>query len=200
MIMKMKDQVMPTSQQLEQELSRAKYRKRYRNVLRSTIYTLITVSAIAVLVATLLLPVLQVYGSSMAPTLTDRDIVVTVKSSEFKSGDVVAFYYNNKILVKRVIAQAGEWVDITPEGDVYVGKTKESMELLDEPYLMEKALGDCNIELPYQVPESRVFVMGDHRSISVDSRNTAVGCVAEEQLVGKLIFRVWPFDVFGEIK
>ena len=200
MIMKMKDQVMPTSQQLEQELSRAKYRKRYRNVLRSTIYTLITVSAIAVLVATLLLPVLQVYGSSMTPTLTDRDIVVTVKSSEFKSGDVVAFYYNNKILVKRVIAQAGEWVDITPEGDVYVGKTKESMELLDEPYLMEKALGDCNIELPYQVPESRVFVMGDHRSISVDSRNTAVGCVAEEQLVGKLIFRVWPFDVFGEIK
>ena len=200
MIMKMKDQVMPTSQQLEQELSRAKYRKRYRNVLRSTIYTLITVSAIAVLVATLLLPVLQVYGSSMTPTLTDRDIVVTVKSSEFKSGDVVAFYYNNKILVKRVIAQAGEWVDITPEGDVYVGKTKESMELLDEPYLMEKALGDCNIELPYQVPESRVFVMGDHRSISVDSRNTAVGCVAEEQLVGKLIFRVWPFDVFGEIE
>ena len=200
MIMKMKDQVMPTSQQLEQELSRAKYRKRYRNVLRSTIYTLITVAAIAVLVATLLLPVLQVYGSSMTPTLTDRDIVVTVKTSEFKSGDVVAFYYNNKILVKRVIAQAGEWVDITPEGDVYVGKTKESMELLDEPYLMEKALGDCNIELPYQVPESRVFVMGDHRSISVDSRNTAVGCVAEEQLVGKLIFRVWPFDVFGEIK
>ena len=200
MIMKMKDQVMPTSQQLEQELSRAKYRKRYRNVLRSTIYTLITVSAIAVLVATLLLPVLQVYGSSMTPTLTDRDIVVTVKSSEFKSGDVVAFYYNNKILVKRVIAQAGEWVDITPEGDVYVGKTKESMELLDEPYLMEKALGDCNIELPYQVPESRVFVMGDHRSISVDSRNTAVGCVAEEQLVGKLIFRVWPFNVFGEIE
>ena len=199
MIMKTKDQVMPTSQQLEQELSRAKYRKRYRNVLRSTIYTLITVSAIAVLVATLLLPVLQVYGSSMTPTLTDRDIVVTVKSSEFKSGDVVAFYYNNKILVKRVIAQAGEWVDITPEGDVYVGKTKESMELLDEPYLMEKALGDCNIELPYQVPESRVFVMGDHRSISVDSRNTAVGCVAEEQIVGKLIFRVWPFDSFGEL-
>ena len=200
MIMKIEEQILPTSQQLEEELNRAKYRKRYRNVLRSTIYTLITVAAIAVLVATLLLPVLQVYGSSMTPTLTDRDIVVTVKTSEFKSGDVVAFYYNNKILVKRVIAQAGEWVDITPEGDVYVGKTKESMELLDEPYLMEKALGDCNIELPYQVPESRVFVMGDHRSISVDSRNTAVGCVAEEQLVGKLIFRVWPFNVFGEIE
>jgi signal peptidase I len=197
--MKMKDQVMPTSQQLEQELSRAKYRKRYRNVLRSTIYTLITVSAIAVLVATLLLPVLQVYGSSMTPTLTDRDIVVTVKSSEFKSGDVVAFYYNNKILVKRVIAQAGEWVDITPEGDVYVGKAKESMKLLDEPYLMEKALGDCNIELPYQVPESRVFVMGDHRSVSVDSRNSSIGCVSQEQIAGKLVFRVWPLPRFGGV-
>ena len=190
---------MPTSKELEEELGRIRYRTRYRNVLRSTIYTLITVAAIAVLVATLLLPVLQVYGSSMTPTLTDRDIVVTVKTSEFKSGDVVAFYYNNKILVKRVIAQAGEWVDITPEGDVYVGATQQSMELLDEPYLMEKALGDCNIELPYQVPESRVFVMGDHRSVSVDSRNTAVGCVAEEQLVGKLVFRVWPLDVFGEV-
>lgn len=200
MIMKTTELTLPTSQQLEEELSRAKYRKRYRRVLRSTIYTLITVAAIAVLVATLLLPVLQVYGSSMTPTLTDRDIVLTIKTSEFKSGDVVAFYYNNKILVKRVIAQAGEWVDITPEGDVYVGATQQSMELLDEPYLMEKAFGDCNIELPYQVPESRVFVMGDHRSISVDSRNTAVGCVAEEQLVGKLVFRVWPMEVFGEIK
>ena len=197
----MKDEfvTLPTSQQLEAELQRVKYRKRYRSVLRSTVYTLITVAALAVLVATLLLPVLQIYGSSMTPTLTDGDIVLTVKTTEFKTGDVVAFYYNNKILVKRVIAQAGEWVDITPEGDVYVGKTSGQMVLLDEPYLLEKALGDCNIELPYQVPESRVFVMGDHRSLSVDSRTTAVGCVAEEQLVGKLVFRVWPLDLVGEI-
>ena len=190
---------LPTSQQLEEELHRIKYRKRYRSVLRSTVYALITVAAIAVLVATLLLPVLQIYGSSMTPTLTDGDIVLTVKTTEFKTGDVVAFYYNNKILVKRVIARAGDWVDITPEGDVYVGKSAGEMVLLDEPYLTEKSMGDCNIELPYQVPESRVFVMGDHRSISVDSRNTAVGCVAEEQLVGKLIFRVWPLSLFGEI-
>ena len=195
MIMKTEELTLPTPQQLEQELGRVKYRKRYRRVLRSTIYTLITVAAVAVLVATLLLPVLQIYGSSMAPTLSDRDIVLTLKTSKLESGDVVAFYYNNKILVKRVIAQAGDWIDITPEGDVYVNG-----ELLDEPYLDEKALGDCNIELPYQVPESRIFVMGDHRSVSVDSRNTAVGCVAEEQIVGKLIFRVWPFDYFGEIK
>ena len=197
--MKTDEIVMPSPEQLEGELNRARYRARYRNVLRSTIYTLITVAAIAVLVATLLLPVLQIYGNSMSPTLVDKDIVVSVKQTEFKSGDVVAFYYNNKILVKRVIAQSGEWINITAEGDVYVGKTKSDMQLLDEPYLTEKALGDCNIEFPYQVPESRIFVMGDHRSISVDSRNTAVGCVAEEQLVGKLVFRVWPLELFGQI-
>jgi signal peptidase I len=190
--MKKEELTLPTSQQLEEELGRVKYRKRYRRVLRSTIYTLTTVAAIAVLVATLLLPVLQIYGSSMTPTLSDRDIVLTWKTSKFESGDVIAFYYNNKILVKRVIAQAGDWIDITPEGDVYVNG-----ELLDEPYLDEKALGDCNIELPYQVPDGKIFVMGDHRSTSVDSRNTAVGCVAQEQIVGKIVFRVWPLDAIG---
>lgn len=197
--MKKNFDVLPTPQQLEEELNRTKYRNRYRSVLRSTIYTLITVSAVAVLVATLLMPVLQIYGSSMSPTLTDRDIVLSIKRTDFESGDVVAFYYNNKILVKRVIAQAGEWIDITPEGDVYVGKTADTMKLLDEPYIEQKAFGECNIELPYQVPESRVFVMGDHRGISVDSRNTTVGCVAEEQLVGKLVFRVWPLPAMGKI-
>lgn len=185
---------LPTSQQIEEELNRAKYRRRYRRVLRSTVYTLITVAAVAVLVATLLMPVLQIYGSSMTPTLTDGDIVLTIKTSDFEPGDVVAFYYNNKILVKRVIAVSGDWVDITEEGDVYVND-----KLLEEPYVVEKALGDCNIELPYQVPESRIFVMGDHRSVSVDSRNTTVGCVTEEQVVGKLVFRVWPLEGFGRI-
>ena len=190
----------PSLEQIEAELSRSKYRARYRRVLRSTVYTLITVAAVAVLIATLLLPVLQIYSNSMSPTLTDKDIVVSVKQREFETGDVVAFYYNNKILVKRVIAQSGEWVDITPEGDVYVGKTKADMQLLDEPYVTDKALGDCNIEFPYQVPESRYFVMGDHRSVSVDSRNTAVGCVGEEQMVGKLVFRVWPLKMIGSIE
>ena len=185
---------LPTSQQIEEELSRAKYRQRYRRVLRSTVFTLITVAAIAVLVATLLMPVLQIYGSSMTPTLSDSAIVLTIKTSDFEPGDVVAFYYNNKILVKRVIGVAGDWVNITEEGDVYINDT-----LLEEPNVAEKALGDCNIELPYQVPESRIFVMGDHRSVSVDSRNTAVGCVAEEQVVGKLVFRVWPLEYFGKI-
>lgn len=184
----------PTIEQLEAELQRERYNKRYGRVLRSTIYTLITVAAVAVLVATLLLPVLQIYGSSMAPTLVDGNIVVSLKAGDLKAGDIVAFYYNNKILVKRVIAGPGDWVDIKEDGTVYVNN-----EELDEPYLTEKAFGDCNIELPYQVPDSRIFVMGDHRSVSVDSRNTAVGCVADEQIVGKLVFRIWPLDSFGSL-
>lgn len=177
----------PPIEQLEAELKRERYKHRYGTVLRSTIYTLITVAAVAVLVATLLLPVLQIYGNSMSPTLTDGDIVLSLKGSDFKTGDIIAFYYNNKILVKRVIAGPGDWVNIEADGTVFVND-----EALDEPYLVEKAFGDCNIELPYQVPESRVFVMGDHRSVSVDSRSTAVGCVAQEQIVGKLVLRLWP--------
>jgi len=187
-------QEFPDVEALEAELSREKYRRRYRRVLRSTVYTLITVAAAAVLVATLLLPVLQITGTSMAPNLIEGDIVVSMTSSGYQSGDVIAFYYDNKVLVKRVIATPGQWVDIDEDGNVYVDD-----ELLDEPYVTEKALGQCNIELPYQVPESRVFVMGDHRSVSLDSRNTAVGCVSEEQIVGRLIFRVWPWESIGPI-
>ena len=131
----------------------------------------------------------------MSPTLTEGNIVVSLKGSRFETGDVIAFYYNNKVLVKRVIANTGDWVDIDKEGNVYVNN-----ELINEPYLTDKAFGECNIDLPYQVPESRIFVMGDNRSVSVDSRNTAVGCVAEEQIVGKIVFCVWPFSQFGKIQ
>ena len=190
---KRKDSIeLPALSQLEQELAREKYRRRYGRVLRSTVYTLITVAAVAVLVATLWLPVLQIYGSSMAPTLQDGDIVASLKRSEFEPGEVIAFYYNNKILVKRVIASAGQWVDIREDGTVYVDGQE-----LNEPYLEEKAFGDCNINLPYQVPDERVFVMGDHRSVSVDSRNTEVGCVSQEQIVGKIVFRIWPLRGAG---
>lgn len=185
----------PSSGQLEAELKRVKYRRRYRAVLRSTVYTLVVVAAVAVLVATLWLPVLQIYGSSMTPTLQDGEIIFSVKTADFKPGDIVAFYYNNKILVKRVICGPGDWVDIDASGNVSVNEVP-----LDEPYLAEKALGDCNINLPYQVPDGRIFVMGDHRSTSVDSRNTAVGCVADEQIVGKIIFRVWPLSGFGPLE
>lgn len=185
----------PTTEQLEGELKRVRYKSRYRSVLRSTIYSLITVAAIAVLITTLWFPVLRVYGNSMTPTLQNGEIIITVKVSEFEPGDIISFYYNNKILIKRVIARSGEWVNMDADGNVYVNET-----LLDEPYLDEKAFGDCNIELPYQVPEGRVFVMGDQRSTSVDSRNSAVGCVAQEQIVGKILFRVWPLEKFGWVK
>ncbi len=184
----------PTIEQLEAELGREKYRWRFRRVMRSTIYALITVAAVAVLVATLWVPVLQISGNSMTPTLTGGEVVVSLKGASFQPGDIVAFYYDNKILVKRVIAGPGDWVDISEDGTVYVNEQE-----LYEPYLVEKALGDCNIELPYQVPESKIFVMGDHRSVSVDSRNSALGCVADDQVVGKLIFRVWPFPAFGPV-
>ena len=185
---------MPSAEQLESELKREMYKRRYHSVLRSTIYTLITVAAIAVLVATLWLPVLQIYGSSMTPTLQDGEIIFSVKTADLEPGDIVAFYYNNKILVKRVICGPGDWVNIDEDGTVYVNEVR-----LKEPYLAEKALGDCNIELPYQVPDGKIFVMGDHRSTSVDSRNTAVGCVAQEQIVGKIIFRIWPLNRLGDV-
>lgn len=175
--------------------SKLHYRKRFLSTLRSTIFSLVTVAAVAVLVAVLLLPVLQIYGTSMNPILTEGDLVISVKGGTFDTGDIIAFYYNNKILVKRVIAQPGEWVDISDDGTVYVNNKE-----IDEPYVSDKAFGECNIELPYQVPESRVFVMGDHRSVSVDSRNTSVGCVAEEQIVGKIVFRIWPLNVFGSVR
>lgn len=186
---------MPTIDELEQELKQEKYKHRYYSVLRSTIYTLITVAAVAVLVATLLLPVLQIYGNSMTPTIQGGEIVLSMKNAAFDSGDIVAFYYNNKILVKRVIGGPGDWINIDEDGTVYVNDTA-----IEEPYLTEKALGDCNIELPYQVPDGKIFVMGDHRSTSVDSRNTAVGCVAQEQIVGKIVFRVWPLNRFGTVE
>ena len=185
---------MHSTQQLEAELNRVKYRSRYRSVFRSTVYTLITVAAVSILVATLWLPVLQIYGSSMTPTLQDGEIIFSVKTSEFEPGEIVAFYYNNKILVKRVICGPGDWIDIDEDGTVYVNEVR-----LEEPYLTEKTLGDCNIDLPFQVPDGKVFVMGDHRSTSVDSRNTAVGCVAQEQIVGKIIFRIWPLNRIGTV-
>ena len=187
----------PTTAQLEQELARVRYRRNYHVVLRSTVFTLITVAAVAILIAVLFLPVLRIYGTSMSPTLHEGNIVLSVKGDSFETGDVIAFYYNNNILVKRVITTSGNWVDITEDGEVYINN-----EHIDEPYVPpeEKAFGETNIKLPYQVPESRIFVMGDNRSTSIDSRNTSVGCVAQEQIVGKIVFCIWPLENFGWVR
>ena len=179
---------------LRQELRRVKYNSKFAGTLFNTVGTLLVVAAIAVLVANLWLPILQVTGTSMSPTLEEGQILMASKGNAFKTGDVIAFYLNNKILVKRVIAMPGDWVNISDDGTVYVNDIA-----LDEPYLKEKSLGDCNIDLPYQVPESKIFVMGDNRSVSLDSRNTAIGCISEEQVVGKVTLGLWPLTKIGKI-
>lgn len=186
---------LPDLDQLAGEIKREQYKKNYVRVLRSTVVSLLAVAAVSVLIAVLVLPILQITGTSMTDTLQNGDIVVAISSRSYKTGDVVAFYYNNEILVKRVIATAGDWVDIDEDGNVFVNDDP-----LDEPYLSEKALGQCNIELPYQVPDGRCFIMGDHRSTSIDSRNTAVGCVSTDMILGRIILRVWPFKEISVIR
>lgn len=184
----------PSLEMLEKERDRVKHNTKYRSTLQSTVGVLVVVAAIAILAATLWLPVLRIYGTSMTPTLEAGDIVLSLKGSDFKTGDVIAFYYNNKILVKRVIAGPGDWVYIEDDGTVYVNG-----EELQEPYLQEKALGETDIEYPYQVPEDRWFVMGDHRSVSMDSRKKSIGPIAEEQIIGKLTMKLWPLTSIGGV-
>ena len=188
------EKVFPNLSQLEAELEREAYKGKYKKTLRSTISVLIVTAAVVVLLAFLIFPVFRIYGSSMSPTVNEGEIVVSLKGSRFECGDVVVLSYNNKLLVKRMIAGPGQWFDMDQDGNVYVdGK------MIEEPYLTDKAYGDCNISLPYQVPDGRYFVMGDNRSTSQDSRNSIVGCIAEEQIVGKALVRLWPFSEFGLI-
>ena len=194
---KLKWSDLPEASELSQALEQEKYRERYLKTLKSTVSTLVVVAAIAILTATLWLAVLQIYGNSMTPNLESGDMVVSVSAQKLRQRDVVAFYYNNKVLVKRVIATEGQWVDIDSQGTVSVDGQK-----LEEPYLAdnEKDLGDTNIQLPYQVPEGKFFVMGDHRSASIDSRNTAIGSIGNEQIVGRLVLRVWPLNRIQWVK
>lgn len=182
----------PTSSQLENELKRVKSKSEFVHLLRNTVSSLLVVAALAVLISLLFLPVLRVTGSSMSPTLQNDELVVCRKTGSFEQGDVVAFYYNNKILIKRVIAVAGDVVNIESDGTVYVNGVK-----INEPYLESKAFGECDIEMPYQVPDERIFVMGDNRETSIDSRSSVIGCIADESVVGKVSFRIWPLDSAG---
>lgn len=185
----MEEKVIPSADQIGAELKREKNKIRFKRIIKNTLCTLIVVAAIAVLITTLVLPVLQIAGTSMEPTLENGDIVVLLKTSKLDYGDLCGFSYSNKILIKRVIALPGDTLVIDRDGNVYVNGV-----MLDEPYISDKGLGECDIEFPYTVPENTYFLMGDHRSTSIDSRNTVIGCIPTEQIVGKLFFRVWPFS------
>lgn len=186
---KNRELVLPTESEVQAERKRLKYRRRFILTLRTTVYALTVVAAVAVLLATLFLPVLQVSGSSMEPTLSDNDIILLIKTDNLTTGDLIGFYYQNKLLLKRVIGAAGDVIDIGEEGNVTVNG-----ELIDEPYVTNKSIGECDITLPYQVPENRVFVMGDNRATSIDSRSSVIGCIEEDQIVGKVLVRIYPFN------
>lgn len=185
---KQREVSLPTKKQVETERKRYRRQKAYYKALRGTVYVLTIVAAIAVLISTLILPVLQIEGTSMEPTLSNGDIVLLAKTTNLERGELCGFTWNNKLLLKRVIGLPGDWIEIDTDGTIYLNGDK-----LDEPYIQQKALGECDLEFPFQVPQEQYFVIGDMRESSIDSRNTVIGCIPKEQIVGKVFFRIWPF-------
>ena len=188
MIRKKKEVSLPTKRQVETERKRYRRQKAYNKALGGTIYVLTIVAAVAVLIATLVLPVLQIEGTSMEPTLSNGDIVLLTKTTRFDHGDLCGFTWNNKLLIKRVIGLPGDWIEMDTDGNIYLNGEK-----LDEPYVQQKDFGECDLEFPFQVPQEQYFVVGDMRESSIDSRNTLIGCIPKDQIVGKVFFRIWPF-------
>ena len=185
---KEKEISLPTKKQVETERKRYRRQKAYNKALRGTVYVLTIVAAVAVLISTLILPVLQIEGTSMEPTLSGGDIVLLMKTPNFERGDLCGFTWNNKLLIKRVIGIPGDWIEIDTDGTIYLNGEK-----LDEPYVQQMAFGECDLEFPFQVPQEQYFVVGDMRESSIDSRNTLIGCIQKDQIVGKVFFRIWPF-------
>ena len=179
---------LPTKNQVETERKRYRRQKAYNKALRGTVYVLTIVAAVAVLIATLILPVLQIEGTSMEPALVNGDVVLLTKTTSFDRGELCGFSWNNKLLIKRVIGIPGDWIEIDTDGTVYLNGEK-----LDEPYAEQLSVGECDLEFPFQVPQEQYFVLGDMRESSIDSRNTLIGCVEKDQIVGKVFFRIWPF-------
>ena len=180
---------LPTIKQVETERKRYRRQKAYNKALSGTIYVLTIVAAVAVLIATLVLPVLQIEGTSMEPTLVNGDVVLLTKTTSFDRGELCGFSWNNKLLIKRVIGVPGDWIEMDTDGTVYLNGEK-----LNEPYAEQLSVGECDLEFPFQVPQEQYFVLGDMRESSIDSRNTLIGCVAKDQIVGKVFFRIWPFN------
>lgn len=185
---------LPTVEQIETELKREDNKKEYNRVLRSTVFVLLLVTAVAVILAVLMFPVLEIKGDTMTPTLQDGDIVVCAKVNEYHRGDIIVFYYDDTLLIKRVIAVGGDQVDMDEDGNVSINGVR-----ISEPYATEKVLGDHDANFPYAVQKDEFFVLGDDRTQSVDSRNTALGAVTQDLIVGKLLFRLWPFQAIGGI-
>lgn len=193
--MKRRQAALPTIDEVTVERRRIRHQRAYYRTLSSTIGILIVVAALAVLIASLFLPVMQISGDSMVPTLNNGEIVVLVKTAKFKTGELCSFSWNNRTLIKRIIAGPGDWVEIAEDGTVQVNGAT-----LEEPYVSEKSLGECDISFPYQVPDNHYFALGDHRATSIDSRSTVIGSVEKEQIIGKVVLRVWPLRSAGSIK
>ena len=184
----------PSAEQIGALLRRVQRRREIFRSIGNILGVLVVIAAAVTLVFSLWLPALQVQRGSMAPTLNDGEVVVFITTGAVGRGDIVAFHNGNQILVKRVVAVAGDVVDIGGDGAVLLNGAR-----LDEPYVSELSAGERTTELPCKVPDNQFFVLGDHRQTSIDSRNADIGTVRQDQIIGKALLRIWPLNAVGLI-